>query len=91
MAGLRKLCSWTGIFIPVCSLVTFESDCRLNFYRRSFRKGIRRDRGSLERGMSSDSKWNIKHDRNEDVIFEREPKGWNEEEDEEGEPNVSLK
>ena len=41
--------------------------------------------------MSSDSKWNIKHDRNEDVIFEREPKGWNEEEDEEGEPNVSLK
>ena len=41
--------------------------------------------------MSSDSKRNIKHDRNEDVIFEREPKGWNEEEDEEGEPNVSLK
>ena len=40
--------------------------------------------------MSSDSKWNIKHDRNEDVIFEREPKGWNEEEDEEGKPNVSL-
>ena len=65
-----------------------------NLYRKNCRKRIGRDRGDPERVRLSASLQAIAEDSDEDIIFERKPKGWkkkNKKEEEEGKPSASLK